>query len=105
MATYNRAAIPSTGNAAVPNRVESLVVFFCSLFWRIAGTRTVIEVEGGQPIPAADYSFFRAQDNKVYMSWRVRIPVSEEHQSNGLPIWASATDEVTGSLPTVYGGV
>lgn len=105
MATYDKTKIPATGVGNVPNRVESLVIFFCSLFWRIAGTRTVIEVEGGQPVVAADYSFFRAQDGKLYMSWRIRVPVAEDHQSNGLAIWGSATDEVIGSLPTVYGGV
>jgi hypothetical protein len=105
MAAYDLTKLPAAPNAILPI-VESALIFFFELFQKVAGTRTVIEVSGGQPIPATDYSFFRGTDGKTYMTGRFRVPVDENFMSNGKVIWQSALQEVTpSSLPAGYGGV
>jgi hypothetical protein len=105
MAQYDYTKLPSGANALLPT-VESGLTFNFELYQKIAGTRTVIEVSGGQPIPATDYSFFRATDGKLYMTGRFRVPVDENFMSNGKVIWQSTLQEVTpSSLPAGYGGV
>jgi hypothetical protein len=105
MAAYDITKPPSGGSALLAT-VESILMFFFVLYLKIAGTRTVIEISGGQPIPCADYSFFRATDGKVYTTCRFRLPIDEDFLSNGQPIWRSALQEVTpSSLPSGFGGV
>jgi len=104
MANYNRAAIPAT----VLNRLESLIVFLITCWARLHGSVTVVEVSGGQPVPAFQSGgVFQATDNFTYFSLRIRLRVDPDWASNSLPFWNSAlhTGAEVVAIPTIFGGV
>jgi hypothetical protein len=104
VANYNRSAIPST----VLNRLESLIVFLIVLWAKLHGSITVVEVAGGQPVPAFQSGgAFQATDNFTYLSMRIRLRVDPDWASNSLPLWNSmlhTASEVV-AIPTLFGGV
>jgi hypothetical protein len=104
MASYNRAAIPAT----VLNRLESLIVFLITCWVKLHGSITVVEVSGGQPVPAFQSGgVFQATDNFHYMSLRLRLRIDPDWDSNSLPLWNSMlhTGDENVAIPTIFGGV
>lgn len=102
MATYDKTKIPTT----VPNRVESLIMFFVMLFRRLIGNLSVVEQPGEVPTPSVIYSEIDATDGVKYAILRIRLRLDPQYLDNAQAIWASTPDSVTpAALPSGYGGV
>lgn len=101
MAAYDKTKIPST----VPNRVESLLIFFATLLFRLAGASAVVEAVNGVPEFAVVQQVQRGTDGFLYLITRVRTRLDENYQDSGTPIWVSTPDTFTGAIPTNFGGV
>lgn len=101
MAAYDKTKIP----ASVPNRVESILIFFAVLLFRLAGASAVVEAINGVPEFSVVQQVTRGTDGFLYLITRIRTRLDEDYQDNGKPIWASTGDSFTGSIPTNFGGV
>jgi hypothetical protein len=101
MATYDKTKIPST----VPNRVESLLIFFATLLFRLAGASAVVEAVNGVPEFAVVQQVTRGTDGFLYLITRIRTRLNEDYNDAKKPIWESTPDTFTGDIPTNYGGV
>jgi hypothetical protein len=102
VAAYLKTKIPAT----VRDDLEVLLLFFICLFEQLAGSITVIEVPGGQPVRAVEGAAFVAQDGYSYFGVRMRIRVAPDWKSNGLPFWLSSVNSLAANvaIPTVFGG-
>ena len=104
MANYLRTAIPAT----VPNRLEALLVFFLLCWQRLHGQTPVVEVAGGQAVPAFQSGgTFVGADDFTYVTFRIRLRIDPTWATNGLTFWSSAlhTGAEVVAIPTVFGGV
>jgi hypothetical protein len=102
MATYDKTKIPTT----VPNRVESLIVFFVLLFRRLMGNLTVVEQPGEIPTPSVLASEVDATDGNKYLILRVRLRVASDYLDVAQAAWVSTPDSIAPSaLPAGYGGI
>jgi hypothetical protein len=103
VATYDKTKIPAT----VRNEVECLLIFFIALFEQLAGTITVIEIPGGQPVRAVEGTTFIAQDGYTYFGVRIRLRVAADWKSNALAFWLSSSRSLAAgtAIPTAFGGV
>lgn len=102
MAAYDKTKIPTS----VPNRVESLIVFFVILFRRLIGNLTVVEQPGEVPTPGVLVSEIDATDGVKYLIVRIRLKVDPLYLDNAQSVWVSTPDSVLpAALPSGYGGV
>jgi hypothetical protein len=86
---------------------EAGVCFYSQLFKKIAGSLTVAEIPGGDQIRAFQGGGFVAEDGNTYVTFRIRLRVDPDYESNGKPLWNSIVHNVpaANAIPQGWGGV